>query len=277
MSIVARAREPAEALLSVRELLDATGERKVLHSFYFEYMRRLFTLRLISGACTPGSTIVDVGASPFVLSCALKLMGYNVIAVDFNPEEYGALARKCGVELVEADLERDGLCLPDESADCAVFTEVLEHLNPYYVSHTLCEINRILKPGGKLVLTTPNIASLFRRLRLLLGIQPQYTLHVHEYTKKEVEELLVKHGFMILESQYSDVNDLTYLDAEPEAYLSLKSYWDLLKLLMRKPTRLNVLRVLAYPFVKLIPSLRMLIVVAAEKRERATPLAVERW
>lgn len=48
-------------------------------------------------------------------------------------------------------------------------------------------------------------------------------VHVHEYTKSEVEGLLKKYGFRILRSWYSEVNDLMYVDAEPEEYLNLKS------------------------------------------------------
>ena len=51
----------------------------------------------------------------------------------------------------------------------------------------------------------------------------------------------------------------------------------MLKVAIKKPTRLNVLRATAYPIVKLIPSLRMLIAVVSEK-ERITQLKrVERW
>jgi len=66
----------------------------------------------------------------------------------------------------------------------------LGHLHYYYVSLVLSRINRALKPGGALILTTPNIASLFRRLRLLLGIQPIYHYHVREYTMRKVVSLL---------------------------------------------------------------------------------------
>ncbi|MEM1510273.1 MAG: methyltransferase domain-containing protein, partial [Thermofilaceae archaeon] len=170
------------------------------------------------------------------------------------------------------------LDLADSSMDCAVLTEVLEHLNPYYVSHTLSEINRVLKPGGRLILTTPNIASLFRRFRLLLGIQPQYTTHVHEYTKKEIEELLEKHGFKVIRSLYSEINDLTHVDAESGDYPRLKSYRDLLKLAIVRPTKLNILRALAYPLVKVIPSLRMLVAVVAEKAGYiGSPQRTTRW
>jgi len=47
-----------------------------------------------------------------------------------------------------------------------------------------------LKMRGYLILTTPNIASLFRRLKLLLGKQPIYRHHVREYTMEEVLELI---------------------------------------------------------------------------------------
>jgi len=50
------------------------------------------------------------------------------------------------------------------------------------------------------VITTPNIASLFRQIKLLLGMQPQYTLCVHEYTKSEVEKVPIDHGFKIVKS-----------------------------------------------------------------------------
>jgi len=153
----------------------------------------------------------------------------------------------------------------------------LEHINPYYASHAISEINRVLRPGGILVLTTPNIASLFRRLRLLLGIQPQYRLNVHEYTKPEVEDLLERLGFSVLRSFYSVADDLTYVDAEAKEYFELGTYRQLIRLALGKPTRLNTLRFLAYPIVKAFPGLRMFIVMVAEKASGAEAIGVHRW
>ena len=223
------------------------------------------------------SIIIDLGAQPFIVSCALKLMGYEVIAYDYNPGPYLSLAEMFGVKVHKCDLERESLGIADESVNCAVLSEVIEHLHPYYINHTLSEVNRVLKVRGKLVITTPSIASLFRRIKLLLGMQPQYRTHVHEYTKGEVERLLIDHGFKIVKSFYTEVNDLSFINAAPEDYLNLKNYWKMLKVAIKKPTRLNVLRATAYPIVKLIPSLRMHIAVVAEK-ERITQLkGVERW
>ncbi|MEM3763529.1 MAG: class I SAM-dependent methyltransferase [Desulfurococcaceae archaeon] len=156
------------------------------------FLGRLLVLQLVREFCQEGNVVIDLGASPFIMSCALKCMDYRVIAIDYNPSEYLALASQCEVEMVKADLEMDKLSLLDAYTDCVVLSEVLEHLDPYYISYTMSEINRILKLGRILVLTTPNIASLFRRLRLLLGIQPQFVTHVREYTIQEMEELLMK-------------------------------------------------------------------------------------
>jgi len=108
-------------------------------------------------------------------------------------------------------------------------------------------MNKYLKPSGYLILTTPNIASLFRRLRLILGKQPIYQYHVREYTMPEVLAMLEETGFKPVEYYYSAVNDLTYVNTEPEDYKRLRDYADLLKLAIKKPTKLNLLRTTAYP------------------------------
>jgi hypothetical protein len=140
------------------------------------------------------------------------------------------------------------------------------------------KINKAMALNSKLILTTPNIASLFRRIKLLLGIQPQYRHHVHEYTRNEVEKLLVENGFMIIRSYYSLVNDLTYIDIEePRKYLEPHSYISLVKHTLTNPTITNIARLLAYPFAKLMPSLRQLIVVVAEKIREPETKPIERW
>jgi len=141
----------------------------------------------------------------------------------------------------------------------------------------LSKINRALKPRGVLILTTPNIASLFRRLRLLLGTQPIYYYHVREYTIREVVSLLKEAGFEIVKARYSIVNDLTFINADPEEYLRISSFKDMMSIVLKNPTKLNILRLLAYPIVKLRPSLRQLIVIVAVKVREHTSRMPERW
>lgn len=87
--------------------------------------------------------------------------------------------RECGINAVTANAE-ERLPFDDESFDCVVFGEVLEHLvDP---DRALQNISRVLRKGGSLVVTTPNMASWFNRLLLLAGVQPIFTetsLHVN--------------------------------------------------------------------------------------------------
>jgi SAM-dependent methyltransferase len=89
--------------------------------------------------------------------------------------------------------------------------ELIEHLfnDPM---HLMCELNRILKPAGHLVLTTPNIASLRAISAILQGYHPGFfsaylrpadsgetdARHNREYTPGEIQRLLENSGFEIV-------------------------------------------------------------------------------
>jgi len=139
------------------------------------------------------------------------------------------------------------------------------------------EENRALKMRGYLILTMLNIASLFRRLKLLLGKQPIYRHHVREYTMEEVLELIKRAGFDIVESYYSHINDLTYIDVNQEDYLRVKGYKDLIGITIKRPTKVNILRTLAYSLIKLKPSLRQSIIIVATKVKEPKAKIIERW
>jgi len=69
---------------------------------------------------------------------------------------------------------------------------------------------------------------------------------------REAVSLLREAGFEITKAYYSIVDDLTYTtDAEPEEHLRISSFKDLVRIALKKPIKLNILRLLAYPIVKL--------------------------
>jgi len=89
--------------------------------------------------------------------------------------------------------------------------------------------------------------------------------------------LLRETEFEIVKAYYSIVNDLAFIDTDPEEYLKIASYKDLIKVAIRRPTKLNILRLLAYPIVKLRPSLRQVIVVVAIKARESVMRVQEIW
>ena len=116
-------------------------------------------------------------------------------------------AFECDVDLFDA--EKDPYPYADGSFDTVLCCELIEHLfeDPM---HMMSEINRILKPGGHLVLTTPNIGSLRSVSAILLGYHPAFfpayirprvegeeaeARHNREYVPMEVQHLLTDSGF----------------------------------------------------------------------------------
>jgi glycosyltransferase involved in cell wall biosynthesis/SAM-dependent methyltransferase len=114
----------------------------------------------------------------------------------------------CEVDLFDA--ERDRFPYPDEFFTTVLCCELVEHLSEDPL-HALAEINRILKPGGHLVLTTPNLASLRALSAILQGFHPGFfphylrpaadgaaeARHSREYTPREIQDLLAGGGFQV--------------------------------------------------------------------------------
>ena len=89
----------------------------------------------------------------------------------------------------------------------------------------------------------------------------------------EVLSMVREAGFDIVKTYFSAVDDVSLVEAD----YPVLSYWDLIKTTVKRPTRINVLRAVAYPVVKLMPSLRQLIVVVAEKSREPELKTIERW
>lgn len=95
------------------------------------------------------------------------------------------------------DIELEPLPFADATFDIIVSFEVLEHLRDPFLY--LSEISRVLKRRGMLLLSTPNLASLISRFRLVLGLLPVAiaadSTHVGFYRRKDLLRLLAVHGF----------------------------------------------------------------------------------
>ena len=114
----------------------------------------------------------------------------------------------CDIDLFDA--ERDRFPYPDEYFSTVLCCELIEHLAADPM-HLMSEVNRIVKPGGHLVLTTPNIAALRSVAAILEGYHPCFfhaylrprgegaddARHNREYTPREVHQLLENSGFAV--------------------------------------------------------------------------------
>ena len=108
-----------------------------------------------------GRRALDVGAREGHQTRWLEARGYEVTAIDLTSSFEGCLA---------VDVN-DGLPFEDGSFDLLWCSEVLEHLEE--PARALDEFRRVVRPGGNIILTTPNSYALLFRLLALFGLTPQ--------------------------------------------------------------------------------------------------------
>lgn len=112
------------------------------------------------------------------------------------------------------DVEREPFPFPDAHFDVALCCELIEHLTEDPL-HMLIELNRVLKWGGLLILTTPNIASAFSIGKALAGNSPyvygEYVpkshgdRHSREYAPSEIKLALNSAGFKVVKLYTKDL------------------------------------------------------------------------
>ena len=121
--------------------------------------------------------------------------------------EYRQFLEEQNVHLVCSDVTTDGIPFRHRSFDVVTFCDVIEHL-PFPPDSALAEIKRVLSPGGYLIISTPNKATLSQRIKFLLGVKinplptigacyDPYRPHIFEYSKHELVNIVSRHKFRI--------------------------------------------------------------------------------
>ncbi len=148
------------------------------------------------------SSVLDIGPS-CLTTLIRERFGIAVDSLGFGEDRAAREGRHFGFDLNLAQ-RRDAWRRDLPQYDFVIMAEVLEHLYtaPQLV---LSFVRTLLTDGGRLVLQTPNAASLPKRIKLLLGRNPYEMIraepmnpgHFREYTKKELQGLAADLGFRV--------------------------------------------------------------------------------
>jgi ubiquinone/menaquinone biosynthesis C-methylase UbiE len=185
--------------------LDATDVRSM---WALRYRSRLNRVLAALAGLPPGSTVLEVGASQANTSLLAAERGLRAVALDrelralvYAQRKYetGEFAVVCG--------SAESLPLCDGSCAAVLALEILEHVpDPPGV---LAEIRRVLRPGGLVVVTTPNAAHVHERLpsyahrgEVTASAKADGEGHLFSFTLQELSELLSDNGFTVLEKGY---------------------------------------------------------------------------
>ncbi len=218
-------RPPAQELNDY--LMTFYGQDESAKSYITVHLRRFAEMLHLLGSGGSGIRLLELGANTYFSLLLRRFTAYEVSHTDLwkgEAEKTLRLRSLDGSESVELrlynfDAETDHYPFPDGFFDIAVAAEIIEHLpnDPMFMMH---ELNRVLKDGGKLLLTTPNITSL-RSFYALLHAYPPYVYnkfssinggrHCKEYAPREIVLLYQRSGFILEQLETLDV----WIDSEP--------------------------------------------------------------
>lgn len=156
-----------------------------------------------------GQRILDIGCGNGFLLYQFRNRYQTLVGLEFSPKRL----RQAAINLSGLDfLQISGSAenMPDietNSIDRIVSADTIEHIPDVYAAAN--EMYRILKPGGQLVINTPNIAYLKKRIWLLAGRFPSTSQpnegngsdvmfdggHLHYFTYRSLRIVLEKAGF----------------------------------------------------------------------------------
>ncbi|MFZ3200706.1 MAG: class I SAM-dependent methyltransferase [Candidatus Acidiferrales bacterium] len=177
-------------------------------------------LQYILEAHPPGGSpprVLDIGAQIGSFALLAAKHGCRISALDyaFYADIYAKITAGHGVDYRACDLASEPLPYKDCSFDFVTYTDVIEH-HAFSPRPVLREIYRVLAPGGRVIILTPNQASIYNRLTLLFGGSIYgdfdhffdtgadgsiYLGHHHEFTRAELSAALERTGFKVRESR----------------------------------------------------------------------------
>lgn len=185
-------REERVEMLGAQGALPLTGERTVpgidRENYWFRRHEVVYhwitTQRLAEG------TVVEAGCGEGYGADIIRSAGAQVVAIDMDEHVIAHVRRAYPmVQPLQANLV--DLPLRSGTADTVICLQVIEHL--WNLDEFLAECRRVLRPGGHLVVSTPNRLTFSPGLGR--GEKPTNPFHVEEFDSAQIVELLTGAGF----------------------------------------------------------------------------------
>lgn len=158
------------------------------------FPNRISSIRYSSAglAVVPGGKLLEVGCGSGDVLLFLKSMGWDTIGVEVDSKA-SQIARHKGLNILDGKIDDQNFS--DSFFDAIVINHVLEHLhNPISM---LIDFNRLLKPGGRLVIVTPNTNALFYKFFSNSWMPLDPPRHLYLFSLQNLITLVLKSGLKV--------------------------------------------------------------------------------
>ncbi len=155
--------------------------------------RRLSACLRIVQALGPGEPgrLLDVGAGEGAFLEAMQHAGWQVSGTDVSPDAARMTARRLGISLLVGPFEE--LTISGDEYDLVTFWDVLEHLHDPLGA--LRKARNLLRPGGKVLVSVPNLESLEARWLGQAWPHLDVPRHLTHFTAQTLGRMLLEAGF----------------------------------------------------------------------------------
>jgi len=224
-----------------------------LDDYRWFHARRLWrSLQLMQKWSPTGQVrqILELGAMPYYFTALLyryftevQVTGVNVRAGVWEDSatagprlesvtlKHGA-NKQDKVPIYVFNIETTRYPFPDSTFDWVLGMEIIEHL-AYSPTHMLAEAHRVLKPGGRILLTTPNAIDLRKTFNLLLNRSSGfpysghgiYGRHNREFTLEELRSLTAACGYRVVAAWVENITLRQHYSRAKRWLFKLLNFW----------------------------------------------------
>jgi SAM-dependent methyltransferase len=140
--------------------------------------------------------VLDVGCGPGTLAGNFGA-GQDWVGTDLSSRQIDYARRTYGHRGPRFYQESPAGLLEDDPFDAVTMVELIEHLDPVLVDETIGEALERLRPGGRLIVTTPNFGGAWPLVESVVNRFAEVTYdlqHINKFDSRRLVDLLASHG-----------------------------------------------------------------------------------
>lgn len=162
-----------------------------LESTHWWYLARKNILRDWCSKLLPTSHVLDLGSATGGNSLVMQQLGFKVTSLEYSELGY-QLQLKKGISVTKGDARN--IPFSADYFDAIICLDVLEHIQED--DKVVSEINRVLKSGGKFLISVPEDPGLWSDHDVAVS-------HFRRYRKSEITSLVLKESHLVIVASWS--------------------------------------------------------------------------